>query len=772
MRGRHRRAAASSRSVASTPAPATSAPQVLDLAERRGGRPPPAACSLRPAGRAPSCPLADDGRRCCDGRRRSPGTPGRAAPCSASPRWRHRSLDARLDRLDAAADRRSRARSTPTPSGSPATWSGSTPPLVRVKDAAWAVRRDRLRTAAGVADLAGARSVPRPRSRPSSRSSRRSPPSTASRSAAGTRPGLHVLVHGHGLDLDAPAVRGPARGRATPTRSSQSGAVRAAERPPQLRLQGGRRDRRARRQHRGPPRRHPRRRAAAAGPRRADAQARRARPHPLGQRRDHLAGQRPPRSTPTRPSRRRRPVRRPPRSTATSTTSPTSRPPTGWRSRPRSPPTPRSSPPSCRRRLDGGATSTRPSAAPWPAWRAPWPSPPPWPTPGPAPPRPARERPGALRRPGRRRLHRGQRALRPGRGDRRATSAWTARPRPTPRTPTPAGARSSRSTALAAGTLEGIAPVAYDGTAAAGHRGRPVHRPDHHPRHRPRRRTPTSCSRRSPRPPVSFRKTLRGKLVEQDGQLRVDLGPETLPDGPPRRASAGGHQARRWSSARARPPWPARAWPPASPTAAPDSPVRVEAMLATELSGFGLRSDMADTLVVAISQSGTTTDTNRTVDLVRARGAARDRHRQPPRERPHRQVRRRALHVRRPGRGDERRLHEGLLRADRGRLPAGRRRRRRRPGAASREPDRQALLAGAARPARGAGGDARARGPTSPRRPASSRPVAPVLGHRRQRGEPDRGRARSGSSSPSSATSPSPATAPRTRSTSTSPRSR
>ncbi len=49
--------------------------------------------------------------------------------------------------------------------------------------------------------------------------------------------------------------------------------------------------------------------------------------------------------------------------------------------------------------------------------------------------------------------------------------------------------------------------------------------------------------------------------------------------------------------------------------------VLVEAMPATELSGFGLADDMTDTLVVAISQSGTTTDTNRTVDLVRARGA-------------------------------------------------------------------------------------------------------------------------------------------------------
>jgi glucosamine--fructose-6-phosphate aminotransferase (isomerizing) len=51
------------------------------------------------------------------------------------------------------------------------------------------------------------------------------------------------------------------------------------------------------------------------------------------------------------------------------------------------------------------------------------------------------------------------------------------------------------------------------------------------------------------------------------------------------------------------------------------SPMVVEAMPATELSGFGLTADMSDVLVVAISQSGTTTDTNRTVDLVRSRGA-------------------------------------------------------------------------------------------------------------------------------------------------------
>jgi len=57
-----------------------------------------------------------------------------------------------------------------------------------------------------------------------------------------------------------------------------------------------------------------------------------------------------------------------------------------------------------------------------------------------------------------------------------------------------------------------------------------------------------------------------------------------------------------------------------------DSLLHIHAMKATELSGFRLdekdgATDMADALVVAISQSGTTTDTNRTVDMVRERGA-------------------------------------------------------------------------------------------------------------------------------------------------------
>jgi glutamine---fructose-6-phosphate transaminase (isomerizing) len=57
-----------------------------------------------------------------------------------------------------------------------------------------------------------------------------------------------------------------------------------------------------------------------------------------------------------------------------------------------------------------------------------------------------------------------------------------------------------------------------------------------------------------------------------------------------------------------------------------DPRIQISAMKASELSGFKLPASngtetMADTLVIAISQSGTTTDTNRTVDMVRERGA-------------------------------------------------------------------------------------------------------------------------------------------------------
>lgn len=51
------------------------------------------------------------------------------------------------------------------------------------------------------------------------------------------------------------------------------------------------------------------------------------------------------------------------------------------------------------------------------------------------------------------------------------------------------------------------------------------------------------------------------------------------------------------------------------------APISVQARKATELSGFLLDDDMSDTIVIAITQSGTTTDTNRAVTMARQRGA-------------------------------------------------------------------------------------------------------------------------------------------------------
>ena len=170
-----------------------------------------------------------------------------------------------------------------------------------------------------------------------------------------------------------------------------------------------------------------------------------------------------------------------------------------------------------------------------------------------------------------------------------------------------------------AGTVEGIGRWSYDGTelpvtagdvAVAQITTRDIDRGE----------APHFLLKEIGDSPSSFRKTLRGKLLESDGVYRVVLGPDTLPDAVASRLAAGTIE---------------RVLVIGQGTAAvagqslahhltellADTPVRVEALPATELSGFRMRSDMSDTLVVAISQSGTTTDTNRTVDLVRGRGA-------------------------------------------------------------------------------------------------------------------------------------------------------
>jgi glucosamine--fructose-6-phosphate aminotransferase (isomerizing) len=120
--------------------------------------------------------------------------------------------------------------------------------------------------------------------------------------------------------------------------------------------------------------------------------------------------------------------------------------------------------------------------------------------------------------------------------------------------------------------------------------------------------------------PRSFHKTLRGRIADTPNGLRADLGAMTFPADVVQRLASG-------AISKVRVIGQGTAFVAGSSMAAMlddlcDGALDVDAITATELSGFHLRLDMSDTLVVAVSQSGTTTDTNRTVDLARGRGAS------------------------------------------------------------------------------------------------------------------------------------------------------
>ena len=117
----------------------------------------------------------------------------------------------------------------------------------------------------------------------------------------------------------------------------------------------------------------------------------------------------------------------------------------------------------------------------------------------------------------------------------------------------------------------------------------------------------------------SFRKTLRGRIHPVDDQLTVSLPESALPEG--LRAQLRDGSVREVVVV-------------GQGTAAVacqgiagllrslvGDGLAVSAHPATEFSAWRLRRDMADTCVIAVSQSGSTTDTNRAVDLARERGA-------------------------------------------------------------------------------------------------------------------------------------------------------
>ncbi len=190
-----------------------------------------------------------------------------------------------------------------------------------------------------------------------------------------------------------------------------------------------------------------------------------------------------------------------------------------------------------------------------------------------------------------------------------------------PDNPTASRGQVIRLRADAAGAVEGIERWSYDGTPL------PVRPTDLATaqittRDIDRGSAPHFLLKEIGEAPSSFRKTLRGKLVEAaDGSgLTVALPPESLPD-VVRVALREGRITRVLAIGQGTAAAASEAFAVALREATAGSDLLVDAVLATELSGFSVRADMADTLVVAVSQSGTTTDTNRTVDIVRARGA-------------------------------------------------------------------------------------------------------------------------------------------------------
>ena len=119
--------------------------------------------------------------------------------------------------------------------------------------------------------------------------------------------------------------------------------------------------------------------------------------------------------------------------------------------------------------------------------------------------------------------------------------------------------------------------------------------------------------------PESFRKTMRGRIHEIGNLFAADLDEHVLPSSVKSDLASGGIRRIRiigQGTAAV-----AGSSMVGLLTTLTGDAIDVDALTATEFSGFGLTSDMRDTLVIAVSQSGTTTDTNRTVDLARSRGA-------------------------------------------------------------------------------------------------------------------------------------------------------
>ncbi|MBM3460486.1 MAG: SIS domain-containing protein [Armatimonadetes bacterium] len=124
--------------------------------------------------------------------------------------------------------------------------------------------------------------------------------------------------------------------------------------------------------------------------------------------------------------------------------------------------------------------------------------------------------------------------------------------------------------------------------------------------------------------PISVQKTLQGKFelaTEPQRSVHMNLGEDALPGAIVERLKSG--QIRRvlligqGTAAIA-----GAAVASMMERTLSASALSISAVKASELSGYRMHESLDDALIIAISQSGTTTDTNRTVDMARQRGAA------------------------------------------------------------------------------------------------------------------------------------------------------
>ncbi|MDD5168398.1 MAG: SIS domain-containing protein, partial [Syntrophales bacterium] len=171
------------------------------------------------------------------------------------------------------------------------------------------------------------------------------------------------------------------------------------------------------------------------------------------------------------------------------------------------------------------------------------------------------------------------------------------------------------------GSVAGIRALFYDGTPLTLSTD-DIQRAEMTTRDIDRRDYPHFFLKEISEAPRSVRKTLQGKYrLAEDGKVVFNFGDDILPqkirqailNGEIRNIVVIGHGTAAVAGAAIADGW-ARYLR--------GTQIRIEGKIASELSGFSLREDLSDTLIIPITQSGTTTDTNRAVTMARDRGAA------------------------------------------------------------------------------------------------------------------------------------------------------